>query len=53
MPRAEEILCFPPPLPGGVLSVEQPLVTLRSMRIAQGGSDRLPKVPLAGREAAL
>ena len=41
------------PLPGGVLRVEQPRETLRPLRIAQGGSDRLRKVPLAGREAAL
>ena len=38
------------PLPGGVLRVEQPRETLSPSRIAQGGSDGLPKVPLAGRE---
>ena len=38
------------PLPGGILRVENPRETLRPSRIAQGGSDRLPKVPLAGQE---
>ena len=41
------------PLRGGVLCVEQPQETLRPLRIAQGGNDRLPKVPLAGREGAI
>ena len=41
------------PLPGGVLRVEQPRETLSPSRIPQGGSDRLPKVPLAGRAEAI
>ena len=41
------------PLPGGVLRVEQPRKTLSPSTIPQGGSDRLPKVPLAGRAEAI